>query len=88
MNSTAAPTRRPIHPPKASASLFPYNPGSLLSASDLTLDAISHILTRASALENQDPLTRDRILAKRRIALLFYESSTRTRTPVLRRASR
>jgi len=80
MNSTAAPTRRPIHPPKASASLFPYNPGSLLSASDLTLDAISHILTRASALENQDPLTRDRILAKRRIALLFYESSTRTRT--------
>ena len=31
-------------------------------------------------LENQDPLTRDRILAKRRVALLFYESSTRTRT--------
>ena len=28
----------------------------------------------------KDPLTRDRILAKRRIALLFYESSTRTRT--------
>ena len=27
-----------------------------------------------------DPLIRDRILAKRRIALLFYESSTRTRT--------
>ena len=27
-----------------------------------------------------DPLTRARILAKRRIALLFYESSTRTRT--------
>ena len=27
-----------------------------------------------------DPLVRDRILAKRRIALLFYESSTRTRT--------
>ena len=80
MTATAAPTRRPIIPPKASASLFPYNPGSLLSASDLTLDAISHILTRATALENQDPLTRDRILAKRRVALLFYESSTRTRT--------
>jgi aspartate carbamoyltransferase catalytic subunit len=31
-------------------------------------------------LEDQDPLTRDRILAKRRVALLFYESSTRTRT--------
>jgi aspartate carbamoyltransferase catalytic subunit len=44
------------------------------------LDEISHILTRATALETQDPLTRDRILAKRRVALLFYESSTRTRT--------
>ena len=41
---------------------------------------MSHILTRATALENQDPLVRDRILAKRRVALLFYESSTRTRT--------
>jgi len=47
---------------------------------DLDLDAVSHLLTRATALENQDPLTRDRILLKRRIALLFYESSTRTRT--------
>jgi aspartate carbamoyltransferase catalytic subunit len=27
-----------------------------------------------------DPLVRDRLLAKRRVALLFYESSTRTRT--------
>jgi aspartate carbamoyltransferase catalytic subunit len=44
------------------------------------LDEISHILARATTLENQDPLTRDRILAKRRVALLFYESSTRTRT--------
>jgi len=31
-------------------------------------------------LETQDPLTRDRLFAKRRVALLFYESSTRTRT--------
>jgi aspartate carbamoyltransferase catalytic subunit len=52
----------------------------LLSASDLGLDEISHILARATVLENQDPLIRDRILAKRRVALLFYESSTRTRT--------
>jgi aspartate carbamoyltransferase catalytic subunit len=52
----------------------------MLSASDLSLDEISHILARATVLENQDPLTRDRILAKRRVALLFYESSTRTRT--------
>src|ERR1700677_4849044 len=80
MNPAATPARRQIHPPPAPASPFPYNPGSLLSASDLSLDEISHILTRATALENQDPLTRDRILAKRRVALLFYESSTRTRT--------
>ena len=80
MNPAATPARRSIHPPSAPASPFPYNPGSLLSASDLGLDEISHILTRAAALENQDPLTRARILAKRRVALLFYESSTRTRT--------
>jgi aspartate carbamoyltransferase catalytic subunit len=80
MNPSAAPIRRQLHPPPAPASPFPYNPGSLLSASDLTLDAISHILARATDLEAQDPLTRDRILAKRRVALLFYESSTRTRT--------
>jgi len=47
---------------------------------DLDLATVSHLLARATALENQDPLTRDRILFKRRIALLFYESSTRTRT--------
>ena len=41
---------------------------------------MSRLLRRATELENQDPLKRDRILAKRRIALLFYESSTRTRT--------
>jgi len=41
---------------------------------------VSRILSRATALENEDPLVRTRILAKRRVALLFYESSTRTRT--------
>src|ERR1035438_7728715 len=80
MNPAATPGRRQLHPPPAPASPFSYNPGSLLSASDLSLEGISHILARATVLENQDPLTRDRILAKRRIALLFYESSTRTRT--------
>src|SRR5580693_381351 len=80
MNPTATPARRTLQPPPAPASSFPYNPGSLLSASDLSLGEVGHILARATALENQDPLTRDRILAKRRVALLFYESSTRTRT--------
>jgi len=80
MNPSAAPARRQLHPPPVPASPFPYNPGSLLSANDLSLDEISHILARATFLEDQDPLVRDRILAKRRVALLFYESSTRTRT--------
>jgi aspartate carbamoyltransferase catalytic subunit len=80
MNPTAAPVRRQLHPPPVAAPPFPYHPGSLLSVQDLTLEGVSHILTRATALENEDPLVRDRILAKRRVALLFYESSTRTRT--------
>ncbi len=80
MISHAAPTRRSIHPPPVDPSPFPYHPGSLLSASDLSLGEVSHLLVRATALENQNPLVRDRILAKRRVALLFYESSTRTRT--------
>ncbi len=80
MNATAPSVRRQIHPPPVPASPFPYNPGSLLSVQDLNLEGVSHILARATALENMDPLVRDRILAKRRVALLFYESSTRTRT--------
>jgi aspartate carbamoyltransferase catalytic subunit len=80
MNATAIPARRQIHPPPVAASPFPYHPGSLLSAEDLSLEGLSHLLNRATALENLDPLERARILAHRRIALLFYESSTRTRT--------
>ncbi len=73
-------SRRPLHTPPVAASPFPYHPGSMLSVLDLSLDELSRILARATVLENQDPLERARILAKRRIALLFYESSTRTRT--------
>ncbi len=47
---------------------------------DLSLEGLSRLLGRATELEKMDPLERDRILAKRRVALLFYESSTRTRT--------
>jgi aspartate carbamoyltransferase catalytic subunit len=74
------PARRQLHPPPIDPSPFPYNPGSLLSASDLSLEGVSHILARATALETMDPLERNGLLAKRRVALLFYESSTRTRT--------
>ena len=82
MNAIAAtpPARRHLATPQPPASPFPYNPGSLLSISDLSIEDISHLLFRATVLENLDPLIRDRILLKRRIALLFYESSTRTRT--------
>jgi aspartate carbamoyltransferase catalytic subunit len=66
--------------PPVPASPFPYHPGSLLTCDDLSLESLSHLLARATALENEDPLLRKRILAKRRVALLFYESSTRTRT--------
>jgi aspartate carbamoyltransferase catalytic subunit len=74
------PARRQLQTPHPPASPFPYNPGSLLSVSDLSIDDISHLLFRATVLETLDPLIRDRILLKRRVALLFYESSTRTRT--------
>jgi aspartate carbamoyltransferase catalytic subunit len=80
MNAAVARTRRAIHHPPIADSPFPFHPGSLLSIDDLTLGDVGHILTRATALENDDPLKRARILAKRRVALLFYESSTRTRT--------
>jgi len=80
MSPTAAPVRRQLATPPAPASPFPYHPGSLLSVQDLTLDEVSRLLMRAAELEDEDPLARAQILAKRRVALLFYESSTRTRT--------
>src|ERR1700728_208277 len=80
MNPAAPAIRRALTTPPVPASEFPYNPGSLLSVLDLSVDEVSRLLVRATELENEDPITRDRILAKRRIALLFYESSTRTRT--------
>jgi aspartate carbamoyltransferase catalytic subunit len=80
MSPAAQAIRRPLHTPPAPDSSFPYNPGSLLSVFDLTVEGVSQLLARATELERMDPLKLDRILAKRRIALLFYESSTRTRT--------
>lgn len=80
MSPAAPATRRALTTPPAPASSFPYNPGSLLSVLDLTVEGVSRLLERATELEHEDPIVRDRILAKRRIALLFYESSTRTRT--------
>lgn len=54
--------------------------GSLLGIEDLSLDEVSNLLAMASTLASEEQLERARRLAKRRVALLFYESSTRTRT--------
>jgi aspartate carbamoyltransferase catalytic subunit len=78
--SPTATARRPVNLPSVPASTFPNHPGSLLSVMDLDVECVSRLLARATELEHMDPLKRDRILLKRRIALLFYESSTRTRT--------
>jgi aspartate carbamoyltransferase catalytic subunit len=66
--------------PEATASLDALCAGSLLSAGALTPASVNEILALASLLESEAPLERAKRLAKRRIALLFYESSTRTRT--------
>ncbi len=55
-------------------------PGSLIGVEDLSLAEVSALLGLAAELEAEDPLLRARRFAKRRVALLFYESSTRTRT--------
>ena len=80
MHPTATAARRTLAMPPAPESLFPYNPGSLLSVLDLSVEGVARLLARTTELEHMDPLVRDRILPKRRLALLFYESSTRTRT--------
>lgn len=70
--------------PKTTASLPPPKPShhssSLLSVTDLNLEDIGSILRSASVLEGEDPSQRMKRLFKRRVSLLFYESSTRTRT--------
>jgi aspartate carbamoyltransferase catalytic subunit len=55
-------------------------PGSLLSVQDISVEQAAEIFALASVLEAEAPATRAQRLFKRRIMLLFYESSTRTRT--------
>ena len=54
--------------------------GSLLSVTSLAIEDVSEILRLATELETEEPKVRATRLAHRRVALLFYESSTRTRT--------
>ncbi|MBB5342102.1 aspartate carbamoyltransferase catalytic subunit [Tunturibacter empetritectus] len=54
--------------------------GSLLTVASLTVEEVAAILAATDRLERMAAAERARILEGRRIALLFYESSTRTRT--------
>lgn len=54
--------------------------GSLLTVADLPVTEIAAILAATDRIERMASQERSRMLAGRRIALLFYESSTRTRT--------
>jgi aspartate carbamoyltransferase catalytic subunit len=57
-----------------------YAAGSLLTVTDLPVTEVAAILAATDRIEGMDSAVRSRMLAGRRIALLFYESSTRTRT--------
>jgi len=57
-----------------------YAAGSLLSIADLPVAEVSAVLAETGRLETMPQSERAKMLAGRRVALLFYESSTRTRT--------
>ena len=57
-----------------------YAAGSLLSVEHLSVADVAGILAMTARLEAMAAAERARVLAGRTIALLFYESSTRTRT--------
>jgi aspartate carbamoyltransferase catalytic subunit len=57
-----------------------YAAGSLLTVADLTVVQVAAILAATDRIERMAGADRARILTGRRMALLFYESSTRTRT--------
>jgi aspartate carbamoyltransferase catalytic subunit len=57
-----------------------YAAGSLLTVEHLSVADVAEILAATARLEQMDTEARARVLRGRTIALLFYESSTRTRT--------
>jgi aspartate carbamoyltransferase catalytic subunit len=57
-----------------------YAPGSLLTVEHLSIADVAEIFAATARLERMAGVDRARVLAGRTIALLFYESSTRTRT--------
>jgi len=58
----------------------PYATGSLITVANLTVSETSNILATTARLAAMPAAEKATLLAGRRIALLFYESSTRTRT--------
>ncbi len=81
MAMPASSTARPrLRTPSAPQPPFPHHPGSAISIGHFSLAEITRLLRRAHLLNNEDPIERSKRLAKRRVALLFYEASTRTRT--------
>jgi aspartate carbamoyltransferase catalytic subunit len=62
------------------AGTYPVHPGSLITVETLSVEEVARILALTSHLESLDPGEKSKLLTSRRIALLFYESSTRTRT--------
>ncbi len=58
----------------------PYAPGSLLSVEQLSLADLAEILAMTTRLKRMTVAERSKVLSARTVALLFYESSTRTRT--------
>jgi aspartate carbamoyltransferase catalytic subunit len=54
--------------------------GSLITVADLEVGEVCRILELTDRLEQMSAGDKARVLAGRRVALLFYESSTRTRT--------
>ncbi len=71
-------------PPAKPTEVLPFKntrpQGSLISVLDLSVEEIGEILAMATLLDNENPVLRMQRLLKRKVALLFYESSTRTRT--------
>jgi aspartate carbamoyltransferase catalytic subunit len=57
-----------------------YAPGSLLTVANLPIPEVARILSLTDHLESLPQKEKSQKLAGRRVALLFYESSTRTRT--------
>jgi aspartate carbamoyltransferase catalytic subunit len=54
--------------------------GSLISVADLSVGEVGRVLDLATTLEQMASAEKAKLLSGRKVALLFYESSTRTRT--------